>query len=230
MALVKCKECGGSVSNKAKNCPNCGAKAPKKTSVVTWLVLALMVFVGYVSTKSPTQSVASSAIETKTSPTAKQIEPVKPSWTTSTSKDEMTGKFSAFTHSPSSYPTKTMGFPYADVKSWMGVGCNSESEWVYFGFNNAPNLSNTETKDKYNLIKTRISWDDNVESISLTQNWGAKFIHFRNDAGVILKIDASKTVLLELQWHGEQSVYFKYDLNGSSKAIAKIRALCESNK
>lgn len=45
MALVKCKECGGKVSTNAKACPACGAKPPKKTSVVTWLVLATVVIV-----------------------------------------------------------------------------------------------------------------------------------------------------------------------------------------
>lgn len=44
MALIKCKECGGKVSTKAKTCPSCGAKPPKKTSIVTWAVLILIVF------------------------------------------------------------------------------------------------------------------------------------------------------------------------------------------
>ncbi|MCG3744583.1 hypothetical protein ACXHPE_17315 [Vibrio cincinnatiensis] len=44
MALVKCKECGEKVSTKAKSCPNCGAKPPKKTSIVTWAVLVLILF------------------------------------------------------------------------------------------------------------------------------------------------------------------------------------------
>jgi hypothetical protein len=44
VALVKCKECGEKVSTTAKACPNCGAKPPKKTSIVTWTVLALILF------------------------------------------------------------------------------------------------------------------------------------------------------------------------------------------
>ncbi|WP_424191841.1 zinc-ribbon domain-containing protein [Ampullimonas aquatilis] len=31
MALIKCKECGSAISNKAVSCPQCGAKRPKKT-------------------------------------------------------------------------------------------------------------------------------------------------------------------------------------------------------
>ncbi|HCI3908997.1 TPA: zinc-ribbon domain-containing protein, partial [Pseudomonas aeruginosa] len=37
MALIKCKECGAQVSNKAKACPSCGAKVPKSVGVIGWL-------------------------------------------------------------------------------------------------------------------------------------------------------------------------------------------------
>lgn len=45
MAIVKCKECGAEVSTKAKACPKCGAKPPKKTSLITWLALLTIVVV-----------------------------------------------------------------------------------------------------------------------------------------------------------------------------------------
>lgn len=38
MALVKCKECGSEISNKAKACPKCGATPPKETSKFTIVV------------------------------------------------------------------------------------------------------------------------------------------------------------------------------------------------
>ncbi len=38
MALVKCKECGQEVSQKAGSCPKCGAPIKKKTSLFTWIV------------------------------------------------------------------------------------------------------------------------------------------------------------------------------------------------
>ena len=40
MALVKCKECGSEISNKAASCPRCGAKV-RRTSGCAWLVLIL---------------------------------------------------------------------------------------------------------------------------------------------------------------------------------------------
>lgn len=39
MALKKCKECGHEVSTSAAACPSCGAKVPKKTSMITWIVV-----------------------------------------------------------------------------------------------------------------------------------------------------------------------------------------------
>lgn len=42
MALMKCKECGHAVSNRAKNCPQCGAPVPKRTSLLTWIITGLL--------------------------------------------------------------------------------------------------------------------------------------------------------------------------------------------
>jgi hypothetical protein len=44
MSLIKCHECGGQMSTDAKACPSCGALPRKKTSRLTWTVLALMLF------------------------------------------------------------------------------------------------------------------------------------------------------------------------------------------
>ena len=239
MALSKCKECGAAISKKAKSCPQCGSpKGPKQYSLGKLLVLIIFgvfmysLFSGNSSQAPSTGSkpIAASTASSQKSGSAEIVTPPQPTWRTSTSKDEMTGEFSAYAHSPDTRPSRKMEFPYHEVRSWMGVGCNAKREWVYFGFNDAPNLANDETEDGYNLIRTRIKWNDNVESVTLTQDWGAKFIHFRNDADAITKIASSSSALLELQWHGQQPAYFQYSLNGSSKAIAEIRKKCSYSK
>lgn len=148
-------------------------------------------------------------------------------WTTSTSKDEMTGKISAYASSNDISPSKPMGFPYATLKAWLGIGCNSESEWAYIGFTSQPNLNNTETNSGYNSIDTRIKWGDSLEGVELNQDWGSKFIHFIDDKRAILGIEKSSSVLLELDWHGNGKTYFKFPLSGSSKALKKIREACK---
>ena len=37
MALVGCKECKAQISSQATACPKCGAKMPKKTSMLSWV-------------------------------------------------------------------------------------------------------------------------------------------------------------------------------------------------
>jgi RNA polymerase subunit RPABC4/transcription elongation factor Spt4 len=241
MALVKCKECGEEVSTKAKICPKCGAKAPKKTSIFTWLILVFIIVVVYSVNQNPTSTSKNSASPTAISSNStnqqkpsipKKVAPPKPSWQSnkSKSKNEMTGAFSAYAFSPRVYPSDKMSFPYSDVTGQMGVGCDAESEWVYFSFNSAPNLANGETKNGYNLIKTRVKWDELIWDVVLTQDWGAKYIHFRNDNSAISKVASSNSALLELQWHGQQPAYFNFTLNGSSKALTEMRVLCAKGK
>ena len=76
MALIKCKECGEKVSTKAKNCPSCGAKAPKKTSIVTWgvLVLILLAIFGAIHTESNLTPEQRKAIEERRTADIKEKE------------------------------------------------------------------------------------------------------------------------------------------------------------
>ncbi|OJU74914.1 MAG: hypothetical protein BGN93_01395 [Acinetobacter sp. 39-4] len=58
MAIKPCKECGGPVSDKAESCPRCGAKQPKQTSLLTWIIGGLfafgVLFAVYAKTRTPT--------------------------------------------------------------------------------------------------------------------------------------------------------------------------------
>lgn len=63
MALIKCKECGNQVSNKAVKCPQCGAKVPVKVSIIKLVGAAffgLILLVFYLADK-PGSSITSAA-------------------------------------------------------------------------------------------------------------------------------------------------------------------------
>ena len=66
MALVKCKECGQEVSQKASSCPKCGAPIKKKTSFFTWIVAIVLGFwlIGFLSKQDTSPSSSSSATDT----------------------------------------------------------------------------------------------------------------------------------------------------------------------
>ena len=147
-------------------------------------------------------------------------------WDVTSDTDEMTGEVSAYCSSKFASPTERMDFPYGDVKGWLGVGCDGNSEWAYVGFTTAPNLANTTTKDGYDLISTRIKFDDEVEQVTMTQDWSSKFIHFRNDSDIIEKFLTANTILLEMNWYGEGKTYFRFSGSGSTSAINQIRQSC----
>lgn len=228
MALVKCKECGNEVSTTAKSCPKCGAKPRKRTSLVTWVVLAFVIFVIYAASQGPssTSTTAGSSSSRSPAPASSSTVIAVPKWESSTSTDEMTGKRQSYASSPTVRPAQGMEFPYHDVTAWLGIGCDGKSEWAYIGFSESPNLTDTETEDGYNAINTRIKWNDSVQNVALSQAWGASFIHFDNDRDAISKIVSSTSVLLELKWYGQQSTHFKFSLEGASTAVQAMRAKC----
>lgn len=226
MALIKCKECGKEISKKAKSCPHCGAQTPKPTSAVTWLVLILIIGAVFSSIMDDTPAPPAN----KAAPPAKAAKPTptpKPAWRHWGDTDEMTGKTQQFVMSPKAPPLKKMEFPYHDVTAFMGAGCQDGKEWAYFGFSTAPNLNDDETKKGYSLITTRIKWDDRIETVKLTQEWGDKFISFQNDAAAISNAMQHNKVLLELNWHGSGNVHFEIPLHGSTAAIKGMRTACK---
>lgn len=82
MALYKCKECGNDVSTKAPACPSCGALAPKKTSILTWVatvaasVVVVSCIIGQDSARDRTQAekAKKAQIEAAKSPAQKASE------------------------------------------------------------------------------------------------------------------------------------------------------------
>ena len=115
MAIKPCKECGGPVSDKAESCPQCGAKQKKKTSILAWFGLVLLVLAGIgmcaqksTDSKSSTQSSLTEISQNQ--PTEIETEELK-NWQYETSKDEMRGITSKFATAVS---TNTVDFdsPY----------------------------------------------------------------------------------------------------------------------
>ncbi len=228
MALVKCKECNKEVSGSAKTCPNCGVKYPKKTSVVTWIVasfLAIGIY-GAIRTPSANSSASPSGSTSSGGVAAAVTAPIAPQWEERVAVDKMTGKRKAYTTSPTVSPTDPMESPYRDVHAWMGVGCDGKDEWVYVAFSTAPNLTDTETKSGYSEIQARIKWDDKLENVALTQEWGAKVLHFDDTKRTISKITTSNAALLELKWYGQNHPYFSFPMDGAAASVAAMRKQC----
>lgn len=150
-------------------------------------------------------------------------------WTVSTTADKMTGEKSAYATSDWTNSTKKLSFPYNYVKSAIGVGCNAEDVWVYFIFDNQPNISNDDTKDGFSVSKSRIKYDGDLSEVWLTQVWGGKALHVgwnSVDKEVARNLMKYSKVLLETRWYSEGNVYHEYSLSGSTRAIKEALAFC----
>jgi len=140
-------------------------------------------------------------------------------------KDEKAGKKTGVAISPLIAPTDSMGSPYSDIEAALGVGYDGKYEWVCISFVQPPNLSGTELGDQneYDIISTRIKWDDVVETTELIYLWGSNLLCFIEvSEKVISKIINSDTMILELDWHSEGRIYFQFPLEGADEAINEI--------
>lgn len=149
-------------------------------------------------------------------------------WTNSSSQDEMTGQKRAHAHSAQVSSAQPMPFPYSGVKAWLGFGCDATGEWAYIGFSEEPNLIRAEPiSTGYSRLRTRVRWDDAVMETQMTQQWGSRFLHFRDRADAISRMMRANSLRVELEWYGAGRVYFDFSLAGSSAAIARARSMCQ---
>lgn len=229
MALVNCKECGGQVSTKAAVCPKCGAKAPKRTSPFTWVLLIFVVagvYNFYLNLSPKSTSSTSDSSSSKESSSRKPFQAIEDVWQTVSSKDEMSGERSSYAISPRVESKSPMSFPYHGTQAWLGIGCDKNNEWAYIGFTKEPNLTDAKHEAGYKIINTRFKWDERLEVLSFTQKWGSKSIQFYDQDSAISSAASAETAVLELDWHGQKPVHFEFSLKGSSSAILKIRSEC----
>lgn len=152
--------------------------------------------------------------------------PAMAHWTTSASKDEMTGQLNHYAQSQSVCAQKRMSFPYAGTKAWLAIGCDGKTEWAYIGFTVSPNLLSTSNAYGHEWVAARIRWDDYVEDVTLTHEYGSTFLHFTNDPVAIIRIAQANSALLEVNWYGQWRTCFRFSLRGSSAAIRKMRLAC----
>ena len=148
-------------------------------------------------------------------------------WQVSTSKDEMTDEVSSHATSPRTRSTRRMAYPYSEVEAWLTYACKGDTEWVYIGFTEAPNLVDTSIQQGFSRFTSRVRWDDEINREHFRQNWGERFLHFtwRVD-DVINRIRTSNSSLVELNWYGSGQVHFRFSLSGSSAAIDQARSQC----
>lgn len=224
MALIKCRECGKEISEKADRCPHCGAK-PSNGHIPggkTMLVIGGIVAIYWYSNKD---NITSPPPPRKSAPIEKIEKPVT-SWTSFTRKDEMTGEVSYVASSQASSSTTPMTAPYSDIKAWLGFVCLKKDKAVYLSFSDSPNLTSRSVKNGYSWVFSRIKWDDVLEDVDFRHEFGSNTLYFEKPDEALEKLKTSKTALIELSWYRQGRVHFSFSLEDSAKQINEASKNC----
>ena len=150
-------------------------------------------------------------------------------WKSHIMKDEMSGEKTFYTFNDKVKSTRSMSFPYNKTNSFIALMCKKNRITFSFLFNVAPNISNAEIITKnFNNIKTRIKFGEKITDVELLQKWGGKQVSLRNYEQYLPDLKNSDELLLELDWHGEGKVYFKFPTKGFSIALEDLKNKCAS--
>lgn len=213
MAIKPCKECGGPVSDKAESCPQCGAKQPKETSVLTWIcvgMLGLAAMIWFFSDKTPSTS---SGVVLTTQAT--ESENVKPkNWQYETSKDEMRGIESRFATTVSTN-TVDFDFPYnGGSKLILALRKRGSDVDVMVSITKGQILcgvQNCEAAFKFDngeVQSVTMSEPDNHSSDLL-------FIAYdKTESKIISQLKNSKKLVIEIPFYQEGRKQFTFDVSG----------------
>lgn len=213
MAIKPCKECGAPVSDKAESCPMCGAKQPKKTSVLTWVcvgILGLAVIIWMYSDKTPSTS---SAVVSTTQAT--ESENVKPkNWQYETSKDEMRGIESKFATTVSTN-TVDFDFPYnGGSKLILTLRKRGSEVDVMVSITKGQilcGIQNCEAAFKFDggaVQSITMSEPDNHSSDMLFVSYD------KTESKIINQLKSSKKLVVEVPFYQEGRKQFTFDVSG----------------
>ena len=213
MAIKPCKECGAPVSDKAENCPMCGAKQPKETSVLTWVcvgILGLAAIIWMYSDKTP--SASSGGVSTTQ---ATESENVKPkNWQYETSKDEMRGIESRFATTVSTN-TVDFDFPYnGGSKLILALRKRGSEVDVMVSITKGQilcGIQNCEAAFKFD--------DGAVQSITMSEpDSHASDLLFvaydKTESKIISQLKNSKKLVIEVPFYQQGKKQFAFDVSG----------------
>lgn len=231
MALVKCKECGEEISNKAEACPKCGApiKAkPRQYGCGTLIVLGLLVWLFVVigrreetpSHVSPASSPAAQIVAPPPQPTeaekakaaeiADQLRPTR--WHQNATDDAMTGKPIVWA-TVESLNTIEFDFPYqGPQRATLALRDHPKhGKDAYISMERGQFLCRTDN------CGLTIKFDDGKPQwyrASETDNGSSETLFITEYARFLAALRKAKTVKIEAQFYDQPSKVFEFENTG----------------
>ncbi|WP_180161056.1 hypothetical protein [Acinetobacter sp. YH12064] len=215
MTIKPCKECGGPVSSKAESCPKCGAKQPKKTSVLTWVVLGVIVLVGVIGALAPEGSKKNQTEIAKLSSNnenSKEVTTPK-NWSYETTKDEMRNTTTLFA-SNVSQNTVNFDFPYQGGSNLViTLRKKGDATDVIIAITKGQILCSIRN------CEVAFKFDNNpIQSITMSEpdNHSADVLFVAHDSTakkIINQMKTSKKLTIEAPFYQEGGKQFTFDVS-----------------
>ncbi len=213
MAVNPCKECGGPVSDKAESCPMCGARQKKKTSVLAWIGLVLLVLAGIGMCTEKTLDKNPSASASTQSNESGAAEPIQ-NWEYKNSKDEMRGIETKFASTVSAN-TVNFDFPYnGGSKLIMALRKTGTDTDVMLS------ISKGQILCDFRNCEVAFKFDNgNVQSITMSRpsdhSSDLLFVAYdKTKHNIINELKTSKKLVVEVQFYREGKKQFTFDVSG----------------
>lgn len=212
MALIKCKECGTEVSNSAKTCPKCGAPVPKKTSLLTWFALFLIIMIGVSMSNNSSDTSSSASIESPAAVESAAAPTPVQNWSYQTDKDKMSGKEAKYAQS-SSTNTQELHFPYQGgtqmtitLRKHPRMGTDA---FIY--------VNKGQLDTNYDGTTVSVKFDDKKPmtfSMNEPSDNSRDTLFFQNQKRFIENIKKAKHVIVEAQFYQDGNRQFEFNTDG----------------
>ena len=217
MSIKPCKDCGGPVRDKAESCPQCGAKLKKKTSILAWVGLVLLVLygIGTCAEKSTDSKPLQASSATAPSNQAEGEDAANSqNWQYETSKDEMRGIESKFATTVSTN-TVNFDFPYnGGSKLILTLRKRGSEVDVMVSITKGQilcGIQNCEAAFKFDggsVQSITMSEPDNHSSDMLFVSYD------KTESKIINQLKSSKKLVIEVPFYQEGRKQFTFDVSG----------------
>lgn len=145
-------------------------------------------------------------------------------WTVHLFRDPIMSRDVWYADSPLTYPLKQMSFPPSGATAFITIMFDGKNDSVTISFSSAPIIMNTRKENTYELFTTNVVWDNVLEQVQFYRFPGSTILFFDDQKYAITRMRNSRTMILELNWYLNGTVYFMFDLTGASDAINEIHA------
>lgn len=212
MAIKACKECGGTVSDKAETCPNCGAKQPKKTSKLALIFAGLCLVIIF-------SSLLSGQNESE-----KPNENVRQKWFSEIDTDKMTDKKIAYVSVVANNVLMKGNDLTSIQEPIMAFRCRNNSTEILIDFKQplSPEYGNALRR----TTKFRLD-DKEAFNVTLNTSQGDLRVYFVSEPVKNLKkMLGHEKLLISYQAHRSGEQILEFDIRELKDRIKPVRELC----